>query len=221
MPQKKISPEPPMMTRSKSAPVIIGAAVFDLMRIFFVFFWFFGPALAGIYCTVKGGDIASAWTLGLLGTKTAAAVCSAAAIAGGSAISAATTSIGAIMADAVGLVGFLALGLWIVMTNARILKAVATGPIQFAGAFAVAEIPFLGALPVFSVILWRLYGAQIQTEKKAHKKWEKETAAARLQARRQQEALMMQYQAGRVAQAQEIAANDEDEEIPEQVRRAA
>lgn len=188
MPQKKISPEPPVMTRSKSAPVIIGAAIFDLIRIFFVFFWFFGPALAGIYCTVKGGDIASAWTLGLLGTKTAAAVCSAAAVAGGAVISVATTSLGAIMADAVGLIGFLALGLWVVMTNARILKAVASVPLQFAGAFALAEIPFLGALPVFSVILWRLYGAQIRTEKKAHEKWEKENADAQLKERQEQQA---------------------------------
>lgn len=201
MPQKRNNPEPPVMTRSKSAPVIVGAAIFDLIRIFFVFFWFLGPALAGIYCTVKTSEV--------VGTTIAGTVCGAAAIAGGAAISAATTSFGVIMADAVGFVGFLALGLWIVMTNARILKAVATGPIQFAGAFAVAEIPFLGALPVFSVILWRLYGAQIRTEKKTHEKWKKETASAQLQQRQrnQQLAQAAQTQAAQQEQLMQIQDN--------------
>ncbi|MFA6519336.1 MAG: hypothetical protein WCT41_00715 [Candidatus Paceibacterota bacterium] len=234
MPQKKIKPEPPMMTRSKSMPIIVAAVLFDLMRGFFTLFWFFGPALAALYCTVKGGEIASSVTFGLLGTKTAAALCSAAAITGGTAISAFTAPFGIIMADAVGLFGFLVLGMWIVMTNMRILKAVETGPIQFAGAFAVAEIPFLGALPVFSFILWRLYGAQIRTEEAAHKKWEKETADARLQERNQQQSQLLQIQAAQQMQfAQQEAANDAvyaqaanderyaDEEIPEKVRKAA
>ena len=226
MPQNRNNTEPPeVMTRPKSMPVIVVAVLFDAIRAFFTLFWFFGPALAGVYCTSKVSD----W-IGALGGVTAAG-CSAAAIAGGAAVSEFTTPLGVVMADAVGLAGFLILGLWIVMTNARILKAVASAPLQFAGAFAVGEIPFLGAFPVFAVILWRLYGAQIRSEKAAFAKWEKENASAQLQQRNQVAAQVMQIQAAQQAQFMEQeaaneavyaeAANDEQYEIPEDEKMAA
>jgi hypothetical protein len=232
MPQNRNKSSPPeVMTQSKKWLVVIVAALFDILRGFFTLFWFFGPALAGLYCTVKVNGVLTTYSLGLLGIKTAAALCAGGAITGGAAVSEFTTPFGVVMADAVGLAGFLVLGLWIVMTNARILKAVASAPLQFAGAFAVGEIPFLGAFPVFAVILWRLYGAQIRSEKAAFAKWEKENASAQLQQRNQVAAQVMQIQAAQQAQFMEQeaaneavyaeAANDEQYEIPEDEKMAA
>lgn len=183
-------------------PVIVVAALFDILRAFFTLFWFFGPALAGATCVYKYGGV---WVVG----KLLAAGCVSLAVAGGVAGSGFTTPLGVVMADAVGLAGFLVLGLWIVMTNARILKAVKNAPLQFAGAFAVGEIPFLGAFPVFAVILWRLYGAQIRIEQATHDKWEKENADAQLQQRNQVAARVMQIQTAQQAQLMEQEeAND-------------
>lgn len=233
MPQKRNEPEPEVMTRGKSMPVIIAAGIFDAARLFFTFFWFLGPALAALYCTAKTSASLSAWMLGIAGTKTAAVLCSLGAGAVGAAGSEITIPFGIIMADSVGLVGFLALGLWIVMTNMRLLKAVKNAPLQFAAAFAVGEIPLIGSFPVFSFTLWRLYSAQIRVETAAHEKWEKEQADAQLRERNQQAARLAQIQMARVADAEQQAANDEEyaqaandekydaEEIPERVPRAA
>ena len=233
MPQRRNEPEPEVMTRGKSMPVIIVAGIFDAARLFFTFFWFLGPALAALYCTVKTSASLSAWTLGIAGTKTAAALCSLGAGAIGAAGSEVTVPFGIVMADSVGLVGFLVLGLWIVMTNMRLLKAVKNAPLQFAAAFAVGEIPLIGSFPVFSFTLWRLYGAQIRAEEAAHEKWEEGQATARLRERDQQAARLAQIQMTQVAEADQRAANDEEyaqaandenyngEEIPEKMPRAA
>lgn len=220
---------------TKAMPVIVVGGIFDLARMFFHLFWFFGPAAAALYCTLNVSDTLASWSFGLLGTKTAAIACSAGAAVIGAAGVAATAPFGVIMAGAVGLIGFLTIGLWVVMTNARILKAVSTAPLQFAGAFAVGEVPFLGAFPVFSFILWRLYRGQIKTEKAAYAKWKKETAAARLQQQNQQAAQLMQIQTAQQAQfqqeqvVQQEAANEAqyeqtqaaNDEIPEDEKLAA
>lgn len=228
--------EPPsVMTKSKAAPIVIVAFAFDLVRGFFHLFWFFGPALAALYCTMHVSETLAGWTFGLLGTKTAAIACSSAATVIGAAAVEATAPIGVVMADAVGLIAFLSIGLWIVMTNIRILKAIKSAPLQFAGAFAVSEVPFIGAIPVFGIILCRLYGAQIRTDKVAYAKWEKETADARLQERNRQ-AQIQAYQSMQIQQAaqqaqfmRQEAANDErynqqqaaNDEIPEEEKLAA
>jgi len=197
MPQKRSEPEPEVMTWGKALPVLIVAGIFDLVRLFFQLFWFFGPALAGLYCT----STASGW-VGSLWGLTEAAACTAGAVVAGSAASAFTVPFGVVMAGATGLIAFLALGLWIARANARILKSVANAPLQFAGAFAVGEVPLLGAFPVFTVVLWKLYSTQIKVEKAAHAKWKKEQVALRQQEREQQREQFMQ------AQATELAAAD-------------
>jgi len=222
MPQNRNSAKPPeVMTRGEAALVIVAAVVVDLLRGFFQLFWFFGPALAALYCeNTVSGWVGSLWGL----TEVA---CDAGAVVAGSAASAVTAPFGVVMAIAVGLFGFLAIGLWIAVTNKRLLKTVEGAPLQFAGAFAVGEIPFLGAFPVFTVILWKLYATQIKVEKAALKKWEKEHAAARQQERERQAqaaALMRMQQeaANDEAYGQIDAANDESyDETPEETRRAA
>ena len=102
------------MTWGKAMPVLIVAGVFDLIRIFFEQFWFFGPALAGWYCTTK---------LAIYITQIlAAAVCGSSATLVGFFGSEAIEAFGAIMAMAVGLLGWLTVGLMILLTNARIFK---------------------------------------------------------------------------------------------------
>jgi len=206
------------MTWSKAGMLIAMAVILDLIRGFFQFFWFFGPALAAVVCTAKASGALATWTLGLLGTKTAALVCGGAATAVGAAAIEATAPIGVIMADAVGLISFLALGTWIIMANARIFKTVVTGPFYFVSAFAIGEIPFLGAFPVFTVVIWRLYRTQIRVEKEALVKWEKEHAAQLQQEREQQAAEYTQIQQTLAGQQ---AANDEAYEEQEQEDEAA
>jgi hypothetical protein len=216
MPKNNNSETPPeVMTRAKSMPVIVVAGGFDALRLFFEMFWIFGPGLAALWCTANGGGMLDKWSLGLLGTKTAAVACSAGAAAIGTIGLEVTAPLGTILAAAVGLIGFLVLGLWIAITNMRLFKS-ATAPFSFISAFAIGEIPLIGAVPVFSIVLWRLYGAQIRTETAALKKWEADHAAQISQQREQQTASLMQRQQEQLAQQQEQeAANDEQYEQAE------
>lgn len=212
------------MTWKKATLVLVFAVLFDLVRIFFEFFWFLGPALVGAYCTVKVGNV---WVVG----KLLATGCVAAAAAGGAAVSAMTTSFGVIMAIAVGLLGWMTLGFVLMSTNARILKTPGNA-LWLIASLGIAEIPFIGVIPSFTLALWRMYRTQIKREKSVHTKWARENAAALRQERDQQAARLLQYQAAQVTQAeneatnderfnQEQAANDANNEIPEEVRRRA
>ena len=200
----KVEPEPPVMTWRKAAPVLAVAGIFDFLRLLCVFFWFLGPALAAIYCVNKvSGWVGSLWGL-------TATMCAATSGAAGIAASEITIPLGAILADAAALIGFLTLGMIIIMSNKRILKTVTSAPLQFTAAFGVSAIPFIGSvLPAFTFILWRLYRGQIRVEKAAHKKWGEETAAARKETRNQQQAQLLQQQAVIQAQTAQEAANDE------------
>jgi hypothetical protein len=186
--------EPKVMTWGQAIIVIAIAIVFDALRAFLHFFWFFGPAILAAYCAYKVGDIA---IIGGLAAKACVVAAGAAGVAGIEV----TGPLGEVAADAVGLMCFLALGLFILLTNARLIKTATSAPMQFAAAFAVGEIPFLGALPVFTVVIWKLYRTQIRTEKQAHQTWEKANAAELAQ-KRQQQAL----QAAQIANAQQEEA---------------
>ncbi len=159
------------MTWRKASPILIVSAIFDALRYMFLMFWFFGPAMAALYCTVAGGDALSSLTGGLVGTKTAAVGCSAAAIAAGVSMVAAITIFGTIMAMATAFAGFLTVFLLLAIMNSRIFKK----PTAILWAL-------FGLTISITVTTWRLYSAQIKTEKAAHKKWEKENAEARQEA---------------------------------------
>ena len=45
---------------------------------------------------------------------------------------------------------------------------------SFVGSFGVCEVPFVGAIPAFSISLYLLYRRQIKIEKAALKAWKKE-----------------------------------------------
>lgn len=222
MPPNKSSPSPEVMTWRKAMPVLIVAGLFDLLRAFFNLFWFFGPALGALYCASKVSDV-----VGSLGGFTTAA-CTAIAAAAGATVSALTVPMGVMFADATGLLGFLSLGLWVVLSNMRLFKTAASAPLQFAGAFALGEVPFLGVIPTFFISLRKLYKAQIVAEQAAYKKWEEEQAALVAQMRQveaEQAATQAQFAAQKAANdeqyAEEQARAANDEEIPEGVRTAA
>lgn len=205
MPQNKNSKAPPeVMTWGKASLVLIIAGVFDLLRAFFNLFWFFGPAIAAIYCSSKvSGWVGSMWGL-------TDAACTAVAGAAGFYFSPIIAAFGVVMADAVALLGFLFLILLVLMTNTRILKTVQTAMMQIGASFGVAALPLIGAIPTFSITLYKLYRRQIKIETAAYKKWEKDHANEQIQQRQQQAAQLIQNQQDQVAQAQlQQIANDE------------
>ncbi len=163
---------PEAMTWRKASPIIVLAVLFDLIRAFFDMFWFLGPALGAIYCTLKVSSFLETWTFGLLGTGTTAAICSAGSAFIGVSFSELTIPFGVIMASAIGFMAFLVLGLLIVIRNPRIFKANASGVLWFSfGGLGSSLIPFINALPVFSGVLWKLYKKQIDDEGLALKRW--------------------------------------------------
>lgn len=238
MPQKRSSEPPKAMTLPKAMPILVIAGLFDLIRMFFEMFWFFGPALAAAYCTVKvGGWVGYAWGL-------TAAICSGVAGAAGAAISEITIPLGVLMADAFALIGFLVLGFCIVIMNPRLFKVNKSAWLWMTGSLGVSTIPIIGTLPAFFAVLWVLYKRQIKVEKAALARWEKANEEERLKERNERMAAQAQFmqmqalQQAQVLQGQVVmqnaandalynqiqAANDDKygaEEIPEKVLRAA
>ncbi len=191
MPQKKNNPKPAAMTWKSASLVLVICVVFDAFRLMFQMFWFFGPALTALYCT----STASGW-VGSLGGLTATACAAGAAALGfyGFALSA---TFGTVMAMAVGLLGWLTVALILLITNARIFKENA---IWFGAGLLVSEMPIIGSIPALTLIVWKMYGTQIKTEKAEMKKYEKERAGAERQERQQQAAELMQMRATQLAQ---------------------
>lgn len=221
MPRKRNSQAPPVMTWGRAVPVLAISVVFDALRLMFEFFWFFGPALAAIYCaattTTKVGDF----------------LCSATAVAAGVVGAAPIAALGVIMAMAVGFAGWLTVGFILFATNSRIFKEQG---LWFVGSLLLSEVPILGAIPAITVSVWKMYNTQIKVERAALQKFEKENASS-LNRERQQEAarvaqaqsaqqmrIVQQEAANDAVYGQIEAANDEkynNEEIPEGQQKAA
>jgi len=194
MPPKRNSSNPPkVMTWPKAAPILVIAAIFDLVRIFFEFFWFFGPALTAAYCTLK--------VSGAAGTTVGGFLCGAAATVAGVAGFAAIEVFGIVMAMAVGLLGWMTIGIFLLRSNPRIFKENADAFLMFAGSLLVSEIPIIGTIPAPTFVLWRLYRMQIHKDKKALQKFEEEQAGSQIQ-QQQQVAMIMQEQAEKLASAE-------------------
>ncbi|OGG78070.1 hypothetical protein A3A36_02775 [Candidatus Kaiserbacteria bacterium RIFCSPLOWO2_01_FULL_52_12b] len=216
MPQKRNSQEPPkVMTWGKAAPTLVIAAIFDVLRLMFMFFWFFGPALVGLYCTVKVGDV---WVVGTLLAKGCVAGAAAIGIGGFAPIAA----FGVIMAMAVGFAGWLTVGFILLIFNKRIFKENA---LWFVGSLLISEIPIVGSVPAITIVVRKMYSNQIKLEKAALKKYQDEQTATQLKEQQQQ---AVQRQAAQQAQAandelydQAQTANDEDYGIPDVVRKRA
>jgi len=196
-PSRSSSP-PRVMMWGKAMPVIVIAVVFDLMRIFFQQFWFFGPAVAAVGCTAGVNSIVET-TIAETAGKAVAIGCGAVAGAAGFYGVGVFETFGVIMAMAVGLAGFLTLGIWIAASDSRLFKVNKSGWLWLTGGLGVAEIPFIGTFPAFSVVLWILYRRQIKIEKAGLKRWQQEQAQLASQDRENQIAELMQMSAATAA----------------------
>lgn len=153
------------MTWMKALPVLVIALVFDALRFVFEQFWFFGPALAGVYCTAKVNGVLTAWTTGLLGAKTAAAACGAGATVAGYFGAPAFEAFGVVMAIAVGLFGWMTVGLILIITNSRIFKENEGHALWFIASLLISETPIIGSIPGFTIITVKMYNTQIKKDK--------------------------------------------------------
>lgn len=192
---------PPAMTWSGAAPVLILAVIFDILRFLFEWFVFFGPALAAGLCTAATG-----------GTLSLGVICGVAAAGGGIAAAPALETFGIVMAMAVGLIGWLVIGIILLKANARIFRENA---VWFVASLLGSELPFLGSIPFMTAILWRMYAVQIRKEKDGLRRYQDAQTAEQLRQRQQL--------AAQIASQEAAAANDSatGEEIPEDEQQTA
>lgn len=223
MPQKRNSTEPPTtMTWSKAVPVIVVAGLLDALRMFFEMFWFFGPALAAVACTGIVNNAINTSVTAMAGKLVATGCTAAAGVAGFFGVEI-TETFGIIMADAVALMSFLILLLWVLMTNARLFKASSGGMFWFVASFGLSEIPFVGTFPAFSVVLFLLYRRQIQADARTLKKWNAEQAERQRLEREEQLAQIVQLRNAQAAEDAREAANEDHYEAqsPDELLKAA
>lgn len=193
------------MTWGRAIPVLIVCAVFDLARMFFEWFWFFGPALAAAACTAGVNSALETSVLAGLTGKMVAAGCTAAAGVAGFFGAGPIAAFGVVMAMAVGLFGWGTVTLILAITNPRIWQSNVWGWIWSIFALGISETPFLGTIPMLTITHLRLYTGQIKKDKAALKQYRKEqdkiTAAMQTRERNQQAAHLMQAQAAEAAAA--------------------
>ena len=158
-------------------------------------FWFFGPALAALYCTVKVSD-----AIGSLGGIVAGACTAGAATAGGLAFGA-IEMFGVVMAMAVGLIGWLTIFLIQLINNAGIFRENFAMILRILLGLLLSEIPIINALPSLTILNTTMFHIQIKKGREELQKWKEENAAAQLQERQQQEAQFIQTQAAQFAAA--------------------
>ena len=207
MPPNRNNPEPPpVMTMWRAAPIVAGAAVFDFVRAFFQFFWFFGPALGALACTA-GTNVVIGASVSEVAGRVVAAVCTSGAVVLGTVFSESTALFGVIVADALGLFGFLTLKMW-VYSSSRRRRALKKTWLWHVGTLLFSSIPFVGAFPIYSVVLFFTFRHQIKIEKEDYRKWEKEARDARLQQRNQQAAKASQLQ---TAEQEELMQTQENQ----------
>ncbi|MFA5744650.1 MAG: hypothetical protein WC887_00285 [Candidatus Paceibacterota bacterium] len=206
------------MTWPKASPVLIIAGIFDLLRIMFEQFWFFGPAIAATYCTAK--------VSGMVGTTIGSTICGAGASVIGTVGSPAIIAFGVVMAMAVGLFGWMTIGLVLIMTNSRIFKENEGQILWFVGSLLLSETPIIGTIPGLTGATIKMYHTQIKKDNENVAKYNKEQAAQQVQEQNQRNAELMQEQySAQLEQAEQEEENENEEtnegEIPENVRSAA
>lgn len=213
------------MTWMRALPIIAVCFVFDALRFFFGLFWFFGPALAAVYCTSEVSSILESSTFGLLGAKTSAVACSAVIGVAGYLGEPIFAAFGIIMAMVIGLFGWLTVGLALMLTNARIFKEHDNHALKLVVSLFISQVPIINSLPALTGTMVHMYHSQIKKDGESLQKYKKENADAQLQERRQRALQLMQARSAHIAESE--AADTEryneatrDEEIPDEVRRA-
>jgi uncharacterized membrane protein len=190
MPER--SPDTPLeaMTWGRALPVLALCLLFDALRFMCEQLWFFGPAIASIYCTAK--------VSGSVGTSLAGLLCGTGGIAAGYFGAPLIVPLGVVLAMAVGLFGWLVIGAWLTFANKRIFKE---NSLWFAGSLLLSETPLIGALPALTGIVGKMYRTQIQKEAAELAAYKKRREEATLAERRMKTAQFIQNQ-------QAVAADD-------------
>lgn len=145
--------------------MLIFCAIFDLLRTIFVYLWFFGPLLMGVFC--------ASTVTGKVGTFIGETLCGSLSLAVGVAASPALIAFGAFMAMVIGFAGWLAVGLILLFSNRRIYSENAMSLLWSLLGLGASELPFINALPVLTLTVGKLYHTQIKKEKRRFAAWEK------------------------------------------------
>lgn len=198
------------MTWSRAIPVLVVAFIFDALRFLFDMFWFFGPAIAALYCTSAANSALGTSVAGVAG-KVVAVGCSAVAGVAGYFAAPALIMFGVIMAMAIGLMGWMTIGFIILMTNPRILKGTGGNAVWFIVSLLISELPLIDAVPALTGTLFRMYSVQIKNEAHAQQAYEKAHAEEQLQERNQHRAQLTQARDAQMTQLQEQEAIYEQE----------
>ncbi len=215
MPQSRNRPKPPpAMTWGRAIPILVLCVIFDALRFFFNMFWFFGPAMAALVCTVAGSNTSVGQ---FVGTTATAAVCSTAAGVAGFFGAVPIEAFGVIMAMAVGLIGWLTIFLIQLMNNVGIFRANFSMIIRFGLSLLLSEIPIVSALPSLTIINVTMFNIQIKKGREAEQKWEEEHATEQSGERREQAGQLMQARAAKQARLEgQKAANSASYTEPEE-----
>jgi len=208
----------------KAYPVVAVAILFDLARLFFGSFWFFGPAIGAAACTA-GVDYATGIQATGAAGAAAASLCGAAAVGGGVYFGAALIAIGATLAFDVAVLGWMTITLWLLHRNPRIFMW-NTLEIGHAIWFYIQltilpAIPIIGCAPVVSRVVYKGYKFQIKMETKVLEAYNEEQAARANQEQQEQINDIARMRAMRNARAAQEAIEAEQEEIPEEGLLAA
>lgn len=206
---------PKTMTWSKALPVLAFCIVFDALRAFFMMFWFFGPAIAAAYCEHQvTAAVGSLWGL-------TSAACSGAATAAGAFGFPVMATFGSVMAMAVGFMGWLAIGGYLLVANARMFGEEPWNSLKMLLALGGSEVPFINALPTLTFTIGSMYRAQIRKEKKELKAWQRRTETRRLALRKRRAQMLAAQMQAQAARDNEAAQEEDTEEIPEERPLAA
>jgi hypothetical protein len=202
MPRKVPSQPPPRMTWGKALPALVIAGIFDALRCFFNLFWLFGPALLGTAAAYGASQYGGTWAGSVIGAATAGVT--------GYFGSPLFVMFGSVMAIAVGILGWLTVGLFLAFINMRIYKAATTNLVVSLTGLGVSIIPIVGSLPALSATVFKMYYSQIKSDKAAFKAWQIEQESFRRELARQIDAL---EKARALADERRRALSEE--EIPE------
>jgi hypothetical protein len=185
------------MTTGKITILLVLALIFDALKFMATQLWFFGPALIGLATSVGTGSKVAGAVVGALGVGGAALT----------GLGEGLEVLGIVLGVAIGFFGWLVL--ITVMTSMRISLFHSRNFLSLVGGFIVSELPFIDALPSFTVSTWRIISAERKADKEAKKKYEVQLAAG---AKRQQRvAVIMQKQQLAQEAAEAQAAQEEQE----------
>ncbi|MBU6321188.1 MAG: hypothetical protein KGI78_00270 [Patescibacteria group bacterium] len=218
-------PAPRRMTWAIALPIIAIAGVFWVLQALFEWFGFTGPALIG--------TAAGTWLAGYLGSFIGslfgAGVAAASAFFGGEALEV----LGMGIAEPIGLLGWLVVGLILLKVDLRLFKEDIRATLWFGAALIVAEIPLIGTIPSIVAATAILLRAQIKRERAAYAAWQlrvteaQEAARVALEDEIAERRIAIEQQ-GYSEQMREQAANDNetlvaanDNAIPQELSVAA